>query len=88
MASSWTDEDSRVAAEKIIKRAEISKVLPLNTHDCARLAWLPNACLPNLGIFFRVFWTWILIEDYSATKITVIDCAGENVLSGPDIDEC
>jgi hypothetical protein len=26
MASGWTDEDSRVAAEKIIKRAEISKV--------------------------------------------------------------
>jgi hypothetical protein len=27
MASGWTDEDSRAAAEKIIKRAEISKVL-------------------------------------------------------------
>jgi len=29
MASSWTEEDSRVAAEKIIKRAEISKVIQI-----------------------------------------------------------
>ena len=30
MASGWTDEDSRAAAEKIIKRAEISKVILLS----------------------------------------------------------
>jgi hypothetical protein len=33
MASDWTDEDSRAIAEKIIKRAEISKVFPLSPYQ-------------------------------------------------------
>jgi hypothetical protein len=56
MASGWTDEDSRVAAEKIIKRAEISKV-PLSpwqdgvasSEFGSRVSWIRSLFSRILG---------------------------------------
>ena len=48
MASGWTDEDSRAAAERIIKRAEISKVL--STVPVPKLA-----VVEHRAILFRVY---------------------------------
>ena len=85
MASGWTDEDSRIAAEKIIKRAEISKVIQtpwitwknlsrgFQILQARRYPWIPQFCST-----FAYFVDQMLIVDYTAVKITFVLRSREN----------
>jgi hypothetical protein len=83
MASGWTDEDSRAAAEKIIKRAEISKVMTfLSRFEESFIIFQFGRRVVFIDgyifFFFRVFLNNMLIIDHSTIKITFITCSREN----------